>query len=71
LWNRGWRTETGELLGGYANAVEDLAQRGSGVGAFFHDRFQDVVKQASPSVGCAMDLERVDRRRGKAVLFEL
>jgi hypothetical protein len=41
------------------------------VGAFFHDRFEDVVKQASPSVGCAMDFERVDRRRGKAMLFEL
>jgi predicted NAD/FAD-binding protein len=53
------RTEAGHLLGGRANTVENLAQGGSGMSAVFHNRFEDVVKQASPGVCGAMDLESV------------
>lgn len=65
------RTETSELLGRYANVLENLAQRGAGVSAVLHNRLEDVVKQASPCVGGAMDFDGADGGRGKEVLVEL
>jgi hypothetical protein len=66
-----WRTETGELLGGYPNAVEDLAQSGPGRGRVLNHRFEDVVKKAPSGIGRAVDLEGGDGRRGQEVLVKL
>lgn len=65
------RTETGELLGRNANVLENLAQSGSGLGAVLYNGLEDVVKQASPCVGGAMDLNGADGGRGEEVLVEL
>ena len=51
--------------------LQDLAQGGSRVGSVLHNGPEDVVKQAPPSIGGAMDLDGVDGGRGEEVLVEL
>ncbi len=41
------------------------------MGTILHNGLEDVVKQAPPSIGGAMDLDGVDGGRGEEVLVEL
>jgi hypothetical protein len=66
-----WRTETGELLGSYPNAVEDLAQGRLSTGTVFYQGLEDMVEQASSSVGSAVYLDRVYGSRGEEMFVEL
>ncbi len=51
--------------------LQDLAQGCSRMGTVLHNRLEDMVKQAPPSIGGTMDLDGVDGGRGEEVLVEL
>lgn len=58
------RTETGELLGGDADVLQDLAESGAGGGGILHKWLEDVVEQAAAGVGGAVNLDGADGSGG-------
>lgn len=64
-------TETSELLGSYTHAVENLAKCGPRSSGVLHHRLEDVIKQASPGICSAMNLDRAYGCGSQDVLVEL
>lgn len=65
------RTESGELSGRDADAVEGVAECSASICAFIHKRLDDPVEKRSPGVGGAVNRDRAYGGGGKVVVIEL